>query len=613
MSYVRAPSPDKMESVVAEMMNSMQHRIALAPAGICPVEMTLVFLRLCHAQSCGKCVPCRIGLGKMADIISDLIEGRGDPSLLSTLEATARTVRDTSDCVLGVHAGSMVLRNLDEFLDDFQSHALESRCVGIFAGPIPCQSACPAGVNVPGYIALIREGKPKEAVALIREDNPLPTVCALICDHPCEAHCRRRMLDDAVNVRGLKRYAVESSGDVPLPEPLPPTGKKVAVVGGGPAGLTCAYYLALWGHDVTIFEKYPKLGGMLRYGIPEYRLPKALLDKEIERILSLGIPAKTSFEIGKDASIEGLRREYDAVFLAIGCHEDRKLGIEEEEGPDVVSAVSFLRQVISGPLPVLRGKIVAVVGGGNVAMDAARTAVRLGAREVKLVYRRRREDMPADPKEVTGALEEGVDLIDLAAPVRVTRNDRGTVTGLVVRPMVAGPIDDSGRPKPVPSGRPDETVECDVIIVAIGQSSESRRFKEEGIPTNRDLLVTGEDLSVPGMPGVFAGGDCVSGPATAVKAIGHGKAAALNIHIYLGGEPVETARHPIPPARPSDMMPSGRVELKERSPLTRVRDFRMVEKGMSTEEALREAQRCLRCDHYGCAPLRSGRWYAWSR
>lgn len=611
MSRLTVYAPDDAELVVGRMVREMERRLAAAPPGICPVDMASVFLRLCHAQTCGKCVPCRIGLGRIGDLLDEILNGQGDKETLKLLEEVAESVKDTADCVIGSDAANMVLRSLREFRKDYLSHVEEGHCVGRFAAPVPCRSGCPAGVDVPGYIALLRDGNSQDAVRLIRRDNPFPSACALICEHPCESYCRRSMLDDAINIRGLKRYAVDAAGDVPVPEPAPSTGKTVAVVGGGPSGLTAAYFLALMGYRVTVFEKQPDLGGMLRYGIPEYRLPKADLDREIGSILSLGVKARTNFTVGVDSTLDDLRKSFDAVYVAIGAHGDRKLGIPGEDSQGVVPAVEMLRNVALGKPVQLKGKTVVVVGGGNVAMDAARTAVRLGATKVTVAYRRRTEDMTAQRLEIEGALSEGVDIAQLLAPLRVEKDEDGRVKALWCQQMTVGSIDDSGRPRPVASGAPDVAIPCDVVVVAIGQDIQSQPFGKEGIPLSRNALVAGPDLSVSDMPGVFAGGDCVSGPATVIRAVAAGKVAAANIDSYLGGHFEFSDDIEIPPAIPGDFAPLGRVNMRERAASERIMDWNQIEMGMEWREALHEARRCLRCDHYGSGAIQGGRLARW--
>lgn len=611
MSRLTVYTPDDAEVVVGRMVREMERRLAAAPPGICPVDMASVFLRLCHAQTCGKCVPCRIGLGRIGDLLDDILSGRADEETLRLLKEVSETVKDTADCVIGSDAAAMVLRSISEFKVDYTSHVEEGHCVGRFAAPVPCQSACPAGVNVPGYIALISDGRPQDAVRLIRKDNPFVLACALVCEHPCETHCRRSMLDDAVNVRGLKRYAVEAAGDVSVPDPAPSSGKSVAIIGGGPSGLTAAYYLALAGHHVTIFERQPDLGGMLRYGIPEYRLPKDALDREIGGMLSLGIKVRTNFTVGVDCTLDSLRKSFDAVYISIGAHGDKKLRIPGEDAKGVIPAVEMLRNVGLGKPPHLKDKRVVVVGGGNVAMDAARSAVRLGASKVTVAYRRRTEDMTAQRLEIEGALNEGVDILQLLSPLRVEKDDGGKVKALWCQRMTVGSIEESGRPKPVPSGAPDICLDCDVVVVAIGQDIESQTFGKEGVATSRNAFVANNDLSVPDMPGVFAGGDCVSGPATVIRAVAAGKVAAANIDHYIGGNMGDLGEPEIPPAIPSDATPIGRVNLRERPASERMKDWSQVEIGMDRNEALHEASRCLRCDHHGSGALEGGRLARW--
>lgn len=612
MSRLTVYTPDDAEIVMERMVQEMERRLAAAPPGICPVDMASVFLRLCHAQTCGKCVPCRIGLNRLGDLLDTILDGNGDEETIKLLEEVSQSVMDTADCVIGSDAAAMVLRSAREFKQDYVSHIEEGHCLGTFSAPVPCRSACPAGVDVPGYIALIRSGRPQDAVKLIRRDNPFPSACALVCEHPCETHCRRSMLDDAINIRGLKRYAVEAAGDVPVPEPMPFTGKKVAIIGGGPSGLTAAYYLALMGHDVTVFEKQPKLGGMLRYGIPEYRLPKSILDREIETILSLGVTVHTNFEVGRDGTLESLKKTYDAVYVAVGAHGDRKMRVSGEEAKGVVPAVKMLRDIALDNPVDLKGKKVVVIGGGNVAMDVARSAVRLGALEVSVAYRRRMQDMTAQREEIEGALAEGVDILELMAPSKVEQDENGQAAAIWLQEMTVGAIDASGRPKPVPSGAPDQRLACDVVIVAIGQDIESGFLAKDGIPCSRNAVVAEDDLSVKGSPGIFAGGDCVTGPATAIKAIGAGKVAAFNIDLHLGGQgrtPEEEIN--VPAAIPGDLSPTGRVNMRERPGSERIHDWKQFELNMDFKEALHEARRCLRCDHYGSGSIEGGRLARW--
>ena len=389
MSRLEVKIPGQAQAVVEQIYRNMERRIAASPPGLCPVDMALNFLNLSQAQTCGKCVPCRIGLTQLSDMLREVLEQEADIDILKAIERTAQVIVDTADCAIGIDAAQQVLMSLRGFRDDFEEHILHHRCLGSLKNPVPCVALCPAGVDIPGYISLIGEGRCADAVRLIRKDNPFPTACAYICEHPCEARCRRNMVDDALNIRGLKRYAVDQAGEVPQPKCAPATGKSVAIVGGGPGGLSAAYYLALMGHKVTVYEKQQKLGGMMRYGIPSYRLPREKLDAEIASILSLGIEVHTQVNVGVDVTYDELQKAYDCLYLSIGAHTDKKTGIEGENSPGVISAVELLRRIGNDDMPDFTGRNVAVIGGGNVAMDVTRSAIRLGAAKVTCVYRRR--------------------------------------------------------------------------------------------------------------------------------------------------------------------------------------------------------------------------------
>ena len=469
---------------------------------------------------------------------------------------------------------------------------------------------CPAHVDVPGYISLVGEERYDDAIRLIRKDNPFPSVCGLVCEHPCETHCRRTIVDSPLNIRGIKRFAVDHAGEVPAPPRAPSSGKTVAIVGGGPSGLTAAYFLSLMGHTVTVFERKPKLGGMLRYGIPSYRLPGSYLDRDIDTILSTGVSVRVNCEVGTDVTLEELRRDYDSLYLAIGASLHKGLGIPGEDAKGVLSAIEMLDITIRSVKPDFTGKHVVVVGGGNVAMDATRTAVRLGAASVKCVYRRRVSDMTALPEEIEGAMAEGCEVLPLKAPVRIETNGDGDVTALVVQPQVIGEVR-GGRPAPRKADQPEERIACDVVLMAVGQVVDSKSFAQAGVPTDHNNIVTADDGSVPGLEGVFSGGDCVSGPATVILAIEAGKVAAASIDEYLGFHTDISANLDIPPAPFRLKHATGRVDLTEREANWRKNDFELMENCMSEQEMAQECSRCLRCDHYGHAGFKGGRLIKW--
>nr|WP_325303710.1 NAD(P)-binding protein [uncultured Oscillibacter sp.] len=612
MSRLEVKTPGQAQAVVEQLYRNMERRIAASPPGLCPVDMALNFLDLCRAQTCGKCVPCRIGLTQLSNMIREVLDGEPDLGILRRIEKTAQVIVDTADCAIGTDAASLVLMGLKGFRDDYEEHILHHRCLGSLKNPVPCVALCPAGVDIPGYIALIGEGRCEDAVRLIRKDNPFPTACAYICEHPCEARCRRNMVDDALNIRGLKRYAVDQAGDVPQPKPAKATGKSVAIIGGGPGGLSAAYYLALMGHKVTVYEKQKALGGMMRYGIPSYRFPREKLDAEIASILSLGIEVHTEVNVGTDVSFDQLKQEYDCLYLSIGAHTDKKTGIEGEDSLGVVSAVELLRHIGDNEMPDFTGQNVAVIGGGNVAMDVTRSAIRLGAEKVTCVYRRRQEDMTAQAEEVEGAIAEGAEVLTLQAPLRIEADENGHVAALWTQPQIIGEMDKAGRPRPGTADVEPLRIPADTIIVAIGQGIETRGLEQTGIKIQRGgALLADSSTQLPDMVGVFAGGDCVTGPATVIRAIAAGKAAAANIDEYLGFNHEIESEVKVPTPRCTDLRPRGRVNATERDACERKGDFQCIECGMTDQEAGQESSRCLRCDHFGYGIFKGGRVEKW--
>lgn len=452
----------------------------------------------------------------------------------------------------------------------------------------PCQETCPAGIDVPGYVRYIREGRFEEALAVIREKIPFPFVCGYACVHPCEAKCSRNQFEGPVAIRMLKRIAAEKGWKKqPKPASPPPTGKKVAVIGSGPAGLTAAYYLALQGHGVTVFEALAEAGGMLRYGIPGYRLPDAVVDRDIRAIEKAGVTIRTKKKI--DSAEALLDKGYEAVFVASGAWRGLKMGIPGEDGPGVVDGLTFLKAVNSGKAPRIGAKVL-VVGGGNTAIDAARASRRLGA-DVTILYRRTRAEMPASAGEIAEALEEGVTIKYLTAPVRIKK---GSVT--CIR-MALGETDASGRPRPVPVKKSEYVLEVSTVVMAVGQEVEVpaatlKRNKNGTVAVGADTLATSAK-------GIFAGGDTVTGPASIIAAIGHGRRAAASIDRFLGGTGVidrltgRGAAEAIPEEAPRGTL---RAEARLAAPKKRLGDFEIVEKTLDPETAAREATRCLSCD-----------------
>ena len=610
MSRLELRTPNRTHIVMEELYKDLERRIESSPPGLCPVDMSRAFLELCHAQTCGKCVPCRIGLGQLNHFIKDVLDGNATMETLDTMEATALSIMESADCAIGYEAAHMVYKGLVGYRDDYIEHIRHGRCTCTYSQPVPCVALCPAHVDIPGYIALVGEGRYADAVRLIRKDNPFPTTCGFICEHPCELRCRRNMVDDSVNIRGLKRVAADFAGEVEPPKCAPSTGKKIAVLGGGSGGLSAAYYLQLMGHQTTVYEMLPKLGGMLRYGIPNYRLPKERLEDDVNAILKTGVQVEYGKKIGQDITIQDLREQYDAVLITIGASTDKKLGLEGEDSEGVMSAVQFLRNIGKNIITDLTGKEVAVIGGGNVSMDAVRTAKRLGAKKVSIVYRRRMADMTALPGEINGAVAEGIELQTLKAPATIDVDENNHVKGIYVTPQMVSTIK-NGRASVRPTGEDDIYIPCDVLVVAIGQNIETAHFEAAGIPVSRGKILTTSTGAVEDMPDVYAGGDCSSGPATVIKAIAAAKVVAANIDEYLGFRHEISCDVEIPEAKLEDKIPCGRIDLTEREACERVCDFDAVENCMTENEARQEAGRCLRCDHFGYGIFKGGRETLW--
>jgi NADH-quinone oxidoreductase subunit F len=574
------------------------------------VDMAKYFLRFTNDESCGKCNSCREGSEALLEILNKISNGEGEESDIVFLEELGQAIKDASLCGLGQTLPNPVLSTLRHFKDEYIAHIKYKRCPGAVCKGIissACQHTCPLGQDVPCYIGLIVQGKFEEAFKIIKKENPLPSVCSRVCHHPCESKCRSGEGGaQPIAIRALKRFLTDwaRANKIEVDE-LPKTKNEaqIAIIGSGPAGLTCAFYLAREGYKVTIFESLPVAGGMLAVGIPEYRLPKAILKYEIEHIKKLGVEIKTNTTVGKDIQISDLKKEYKAIFIATGAHKGLKLGIPGEEAEGVIDAVEFLRKVnLNQEIKI--GKRVVVVGGGNAAVDAARVAKRLG-KDVQIIYRRTRQEMPAAQEEVKEVINEGIPIQFLVTPQKVISNN-GKITALECIKMKLGEIDKSGRRRPIPIEGSEFILELDTLIPAIGQEpdilnlvngSNLKISKWNTIEADPETFSTTEE-------GIFAGGDVVTGPQTVTEAMAQGKIAAQMIDKYIRGEPIKREYKVTKPVTKVEAVELTDEEIEKLSPVEmptllpeeRIGNFKEVEIGFTKEMAIMEAKRCLRCD-----------------
>jgi NADH-quinone oxidoreductase subunit F len=569
----------------------------------CMIDVAKYFLNFLSGESCGKCSACREGIRQMLKILTNISEGKGRESDIELLEELAISTKNASLCALGGSAPNPVLSTLKYFRHEYEDHILYKRCEAGVCSDLfkaKCINACPIGQDVPGYLSLVGEGRYEEALSLIYQTNPLPGVCGRVCTHPCMDVCVRGQTDEPLNISKIKRFVTDMArekGFTVKIEKGEAKEEKVAVIGGGPGGLAAAYSLALMGYQPTIFEELPQLGGMLRYGIPAYRLPRDILDQEINFILGVGVDVKTNTRVGRDVSLEQIEKDYDAVFVAVGAHKSLSARIPGEDLPGVRGGAEFLREVELGTAPD-PGKRVAVLGGGNVAIDVARTCRRLGA-EVTIAYRRERKDMPAYEEEIEDALAEDIELKELVAPKSISQvNGR---LALELDECELKDYDRSGRRKPVPIEGCVLSQEYDTIFSAIGQAPDLDLT--ESLDTKRDTITVDRHSLLTNLPGVFAGGDAVSGPARVVDALAHGKRAAVEIDKYLAEkrgrsphiERLETID--VTMTVPDEVIEQAMERMPKLDPKERIKDFTAeVEIGFHEEMAKKECARCLRCD-----------------
>ena len=572
----------------------------------CVVDVARFFMEFCRDESCGKCTPCRVGTQKMLEILTRICDGKGKEGDIETLEKWADIIKNTALCGLGQTAPNPVLSTLRYFRDEYEAHIRDGRCPAVVCSAFfksPCMHACPINMDIPAYTSLLRAGRLNDAYKVLLKTNPFPGICGRVCNHRCETKCRRSTLDEPIDIKNLKRFITDNAVR-PRVKPVPVTRReKLAVIGAGPSGLTAAKDLAWMGYHVTVFDQFPKPGGMLRWGIPAYRLPRDILDGEINDILGLGVELRCNTRVGKDLSWDSLRKDFDALYLAIGAQKSLFTDLGDPGLDGVWGAIEFLRQINLGNTPPV-GERVAVVGGGNSAIDAARSALRLGAKVVTILYRRRREDMPAQDEEIRAAVEEGIEIRDLVTPLRV-EGANGHVEKLFCRNMSLGKFDGSGRRKPVPKLGDEFVFDADQVILAIGQEIDDDRMMEEtGVKLTAQgfVEITSGKMTRTEAPMVFAGGDVVSGPDTVVGAIEAGHRAAIEMDAAIrekNGEPLYTPLEEeieIPVTPEEEIQETPRICIVEAGCGERIKDFREVDLGFSKDAAMKEANRCLRCD-----------------
>ena len=575
----------------------------------CMVDVARYFIEFTHSESCGKCIPCRVGLNKCLRILNQITEGGGAPRHIDLLDELSRYIRECSLCGLGQTAPNPVLTTLRHFRAEFEDHIVSRRCSSGVCEELalsPCENSCPLHMNIPRFLQLYKEDRLEEAFEAVLLDNPLPASTGRVCQHPCDSRCRRQMLDESVNMREVHRFIADSillgddykkAFDRIAARKLKPTGRKIAVAGAGPAGLTAAFYLALLGHDVTVYDALPEAGGMLRFALPQYRLPKQVLKREIDLIEHLGVKFVLNTRIGADLPLNELDDRFDAVFISIGTWKESWVYQPGTELKGVYPALNLLEAVAKNE-EVALGKKVAVIGGGNAAIDSARTAVRRGC-DVTVFYRRERKDMPAIEEETRAARDEGVKFVFLAAPHRILGDQKGNIKSIEVVKTRLGEYDSSGRRKPINTGE-IQRFDCDSVVYAVGETfdldfarASGLSIKENGcIEVNRFTLETSR-------PRFYAGGDVITGASNVSNAMAYGKQAARNIDVQL----MEASRWnqimpditygKNPPEEPSP----NRRHLGHPIPVPeRVAGEAEVVKGITHEEALDESCRCLRCD-----------------
>ena len=575
----------------------------------CMVDVARYFVEFTHSESCGKCVPCRVGLDKALRILNSITEGGGTAIQLDVLEELGRMIRDCSLCGLGQTAPNPVLTTIRHFKEEYEDHIVAHRCGAGVCQELalsPCENSCPLRMNIPRFLQLLREGRLEDAFESVIMDNPLPASTGRVCQHPCDNRCRRQSFDEVVNMREVHRFIADAVYQTELYEPmvkrivarkLASTGRKIAVAGSGPTGLTAAFYMAMLGHDVTIFEEHSEGGGMLRYAIPEYRLPKEILKRELDLIQRTGVRMVFNTKVGVDILLNDLASQFDAVFLSIGTWKESWLYLPGTELKGVFPALPFLESVAKVE-KVSPGSRVAIIGGGNAAIDSARTVLRMGS-SATIIYRRERNDMPAIDEEIEAAEEEGVRFIFLAAPHRIVGDANGNVKAIEVVKTRLGEYDKSGRRRPIPTDEV-QRIECDGVIMAVGETFDLDFCRASGLALKEEGTIVVDRFSLEtSRPGFYAGGDVITGASNVSNAMGGGKQAARKIDERLMGEqrwedlvPTIEFNH----EAPDETSPSHRHSAHPIAVFRRNLSQEEVVRGLDALEAWEECRRCLRCD-----------------
>jgi NADH-quinone oxidoreductase subunit F len=575
----------------------------------CMVDVARYFVEFTNSESCGKCVPCRVGLNKSLRILNRITSGAGRMQHMETLDELSRYIRECSLCGLGQTAPNPVLTTMRHFRHEFEDHIVARRCQAGVCTELalsPCENSCPLHMNIPRFLQLYKESRLEEAFDSIVLDNPLPSSTGRVCQHPCDERCRRQTMDDSVNMREVHRYIADAvllsdrfdaAAERVAKRMLEHTGRKIAIAGAGPTGLTAAFYLALLGHDVTVFDPLPEPGGMLRFALPEYRLPKPVLRREIDLIERLGVKFALNTRVGTDITLNELDERFDAVFLAIGTWKESWVYLPGTELRGVYPALPLLESIAKGDSVDLGRKVV-VIGGGNAAIDSARSSLRKGA-EVIVVYRRERKDMPAIEEETEAAEKEGARIVFLSAPHRIIGDAKGNVKALEVVKTRLGEYDTSGRRKPVLTDEV-QRIECDSVILAVGETVDLDFCKASGLQIKNGGTIEVDRYRLEtSRPRFFAGGDLVTGASNVSNAMAFGKRAARAIDEQLMDAKrwdelfpaVEYDQSP-----PKDVSECRRHSPHELSVRDRMQSSAEAVVGLSAEESHEEACRCLRCD-----------------